>query len=276
MEIKFSNKGIVTFIGVIFVIILGFIDLQIGYMISFSLFYVIPILFVTWYGGKKIGILISICSSFAWFITETLPNPNYVHFLIPYWNAGIRLGFFLIISILFSKLHDLLKNEAILARKDFLTNTWNRLAFYELAKIEKARAERHQLLITLVYIDLDNFKLINDRFGHQVGDELLILVVNTINDMIRKSDILARLGGDEFALLLPETNSDDSVNLVHRIRKELLEAMLKREWPVTFSIGIVTFLKFHYSLDEMLDVTDELMYSVKKNHKNSIIHRVYN
>ncbi len=275
MQIKFLNKTIFTFLGFILVILMGYADFKLGYFLSFSLFYLIPIIFVTWYSGINSGILISMSSAIAWFLADHMARPGYPHFLIPYWNATIRLGFFLTVTILLAKLQITLGKEKQLARKDHLTNAWNRLAFYELAKIENARAERHNYPITLVYIDLDKFKTVNDQFGHSVGDELLVNVVNVIQGGIRASDILARFGGDEFTLLLPEVSSDTAFKLVHRIRKELLLNMQKRSWPVTFSIGMITFIKPASSINEMLKITDDLMYTVKRNLKNDILHKVY-
>jgi len=275
MHIKFLNKTIFTFIGFILVILMGYTDFRLGYFLSFSLFYLIPIILVTWFSGINCGILISVISAIVWFLADHMVQPDYPHFLIPYWNATVRLGFFLTVTILLAKLQITLSKEKQLARKDHLTNAWNRLAFYELAKIENARAERHNYPITLVYIDLDKFKSVNDQFGHSVGDELLVKVVNVIQDKIRASDILARFGGDEFTLLLPEVSSDSAFKLVNRIRKELLLAMQKRSWPVTFSIGMITFIKPASSINEMLKITDDLMYTVKRNFKNNILHEVY-
>ncbi|KPL17391.1 MAG: hypothetical protein AMS26_01205 [Bacteroides sp. SM23_62] len=274
--IIFQDKKLITVAGLILVFLLGYTDYIIGYAFSFSLFYLIPIIIVTWYAGFKIGIFISICSGIAWFFADTLSQPYYSHVLVPYWNAFVRFGIFLVVTTLLAKLKVTLDKEKQLARKDVLTQSWNSLAFYELAKNENARALRYNHAITLAYIDLDNFKSVNDQFGHLIGDRLLIEVVQVIHHRIRTSDILARLGGDEFALLLPETDGKAAKYLINRIRRELLAVMKKNDWPVTFSIGMTTFTKPDSSVKEMLQVTDELMYQVKRNKKNDIMHKIFN
>ena len=124
--------------------------------------------------------------------------------------------------------------------------------------------------MTLLYIDLDNFKQVNDAFGHETGDELLIEVAATIRTNVRSTDTVARLGGDEFALLLPETDQEAALVVTNKLREALLVSMQRREWPVTFSIGLVSFATPPESVEEMLKQADAVMYSVKLKGKNSI------
>jgi diguanylate cyclase (GGDEF)-like protein len=121
----------------------------------------------------------------------------------------------------------------------------------------------------LAYIDLDNFKTVNDTYGHLIGDSLLRLVADTIRNNIRTTDVLARLGGDEFVVLLPETDFEQSEIVINKVQTQLLDEMKKNNWPVTFSIGAVTFLTPPESVDEMIKKADNLMYSAKKNGKNT-------
>jgi diguanylate cyclase (GGDEF)-like protein len=132
------------------------------------------------------------------------------------------------------------------------------------------RAKRYDRPFTLAYIDLDNFKQINDKFGHSVGDEVLKLVAATIQSNLRQTDIIARLGGDEFAIFLPESNTESAKNSINKIRSLLLKSMEENKWEVTFSIGVITFHEFSYTLDEVIQKADNLMYSVKINGKNNI------
>jgi diguanylate cyclase (GGDEF)-like protein len=156
-----------------------------------------------------------------------------------------------------------------LAKTDFLTGVTNARSFFELADLEINRAKRYQHPFTLAYIDLDNFKTVNDTYGHLIGDSLLRLVADTIRNNIRVTDVYARLGGDEFAVLLPETNPEQSEIAINKVQTQLLDEMKKNNWPVTFSIGAVTFLTPPESVDEMIKKADNLMYSAKKNGKNT-------
>jgi diguanylate cyclase (GGDEF)-like protein len=109
---------------------------------------------------------------------------------------------------------------------------------------------------------------VNDRFGHSGGDALLRLVVSTIRDNIRATDIVARLGGDEFVIPLPETGPEPAGVITDKIQKISLDLMQKNQWPVTLSLGVVTFIQPPPTVDEMLKISDHLMYAAKKNGKN--------
>jgi diguanylate cyclase (GGDEF)-like protein len=123
-------------------------------------------------------------------------------------------------------------------------------------------------------MDIDNFKIINDRYGHQTGDVLLVWVAKTIRKNLRATDYVARVGGDEFALLLPETGAEAGQFVLYKLQRMLLDLMQKNNWPVTFSIGAATFVAEPESLDQMIQSADDLMYSAKRNGKNRIAQAV--
>jgi len=115
---------------------------------------------------------------------------------------------------------------------------------------------------------------LNDRFGHRAGDEALVQMVRTIQANLRSGDVLARLGGDEFALLLPEVEPAGAAALLARLQEVLLEAMARQNWPVTFSIGAVTYLRLFEDVDGMVQQIDTLMYRAKRNGKGRVEHLV--
>jgi diguanylate cyclase (GGDEF)-like protein len=129
--------------------------------------------------------------------------------------------------------------------------------------------------MTLAYIDLDGFKKVNDQLGHNVGDEVLRIAAKTLRAGVRRPDTVARLGGDEFALLLPQTDVAGAQTFLPRLREELLAAMRRNGWPVTFSIGALTCPTAPASLAEVVSEADELMYDVKRAGKNAIRYGVY-
>jgi diguanylate cyclase (GGDEF)-like protein len=186
------------------------------------------------------------------------------------WNALIWLGFFLMLTVIVARLKELYFAEKQLSRVDNLTRIANRLAFYEIANMEKNRARRFGQPITLAYVDLDGFKEVNDAMGHAVGDQLLLSVARTMQKSIRQTDAVARMGGDEFALLLPNTNTDAASQVLRKLVNELNRRMQQNHWPVTFSIGAVTFLAPPESLQEMIRRADEAMYSAKTSGKNRL------
>jgi diguanylate cyclase (GGDEF)-like protein len=140
--------------------------------------------------------------------------------------------------------------------------------------MEINRVRRYGHPFTVVCIDLDNFKTVNDCFGHSTGDILLRLVARTIQQNVRATDTVARLGGDEFAILLPETGRNVAEVIMQKVQKINLDIMRRHGWPVTLSIGVVTFMSPPSTVDEVLRLSDRLMYIAKDNGKNSIQYEV--
>jgi diguanylate cyclase (GGDEF)-like protein len=250
--------------------ILGIIDYITGEEITLSLFYLIPISLITWFSGRKLGILFSAISAVIWTVTDIALGLSYSHPIIYYWEIGICLGFFVIVTLLLSALRMALEREKVLSITDFLTGAMNSRFFYDAIEMEIYRLSRYQQPFTLVYLDLDNFKSINDQFGHSEGDKVLRVVVDRIKLNLRKTDVVARLGGDEFAILLPQTNRVDASVAVSKIQQELWQAMNEGNWGVTFSVGVLTCIHSFNTVNDLVKMVDDLMYTVKKRGKNAI------
>jgi diguanylate cyclase (GGDEF)-like protein len=251
------------------------IDYQTGYELAFSLFYLIPICLATWVSGHDLGLLVSILSACAWYLADVLSGQVYSSSLIYLWNTGIRLGFFATVTFLLAALRESLDHERNLSRTDHLTGAANTRAFLELIQSEINRYERYQHPFTVVYIDLDNFKMVNDRYGHLGGDKVLRAIVADIRKRLRKTDTVGRLGGDEFGLFLPETGQDAAQVVVKKIHSGILAAMQLRKLPVTASLGVVTCRGVPPSAETLIKSADELMYSIKNHGKDGIGYSVY-
>jgi predicted signal transduction protein with EAL and GGDEF domain len=218
-----TRRSAVFFIvlGLTLVLVLGFLDYLTGPEISFSIFYLIPISLVAWFSKRRIGILISFVSAVSWFTADLVTGHTYSHPVIPYWNATARLDFFLVLTYSLASLKDALERERELARTDYLTGIANSRSFYESANAELNRIHRYKHPFTFAYLDLDNFKTVNDRFGHGIGDVLLRFVAETIKNSIRITDKISRLAGDEFAILLPETGFDAAQIVISKVQENL-------------------------------------------------------
>lgn len=258
---------------IIIIIPLGLIDYLTGPDYSLSLLYLIPVLLAAWFIGKWAGVTISVLSAIAWLIAELMGKRRFEDTAAIYWNDLMELGFFLVSAYLVSALKSALEMEKASSRTDHLTGIPNRRHFYELANHEISREGRYGHAFTIVYLDLDNFKTVNDTQGHSAGDRLLRLVSITLKDNIRSSDTVARLGGDEFALLLPETGADSARAMIGKLR-EVLFHKVQSQWPITFSIGMVTYRIPPSSVDEMVKKADVLMYEVKTSGKDRVKHEV--
>jgi diguanylate cyclase (GGDEF)-like protein len=260
--------------ALLLVILLGVVDYLNGPDVSFLIFYTAPILLAAWYVGRGAGLLMCAATGLSWFAVAYASADHFAHPRVALWNAATRLGFMLILAHVASGFKGSLEQERELARTDYLTGAVNGRHFGELAEAEIRRARRHGHPFSVAYMDVDNFKTVNDRHGHSAGDRLLKTVADTLRADVRAVDAVARLGGDEFAVLMPETDATAARVAVARIRRRLLEEARRGGWPVTYSIGVVTFDAPPASVDEMLRAADELMYAAKRLGKNSVRHRV--
>lgn len=253
-------------------LILGVVDFLIGPELSFSVFYTGPIMLAAWYGGKWVGALVAVVSSIIWLIADLAAGVPYSSWVVPIWNALIRLLFFGIILWLLLIVREKLQMEESLADTDPLTGLANRRFFMEQLERECIRVQRYPEPFTIAYFDLDNFKYVNDSMGHDVGDRLLERVAVALAANVRGSDLAARLGGDEFAVLFTHLEDKSAQTVLENLQQELLSAMQSHDWPVTFSIGAITFEKVTESSRDMIKKVDDLMYQVKKSGKNNIRH----
>jgi diguanylate cyclase (GGDEF)-like protein len=257
------------------VLLLGLVDFFTGYQVAFSLFYLIPIIAVTWYAGGRLGLLMSGTSAIAWFLADIFSGNINLHLSIYLWNTLIRTGFFLIINALLSTLKKAFVINRNLANTDYITGATSIRHFYELVQVELERSRRAKRPFTVAYMDLDDFKQVNDLYGHSAGDRALQLFTAVIRDNIRKIDIIARLGGDEFALFLSDLGEKEARTVIERIRQHVSAEMQKAGWPVTVSIGLVTCNQAPPNVDELIKLADAVMYTVKAGGKNNVSSSVF-
>ncbi|MBM3709892.1 MAG: diguanylate cyclase [Actinobacteria bacterium] len=167
------------------------------------------------------------------------------------------------------KIEELIRD---LAYKDALTGLPNRVMFGEHFKVIHANAVRNNKKFAIMMIDLDNFKAINDTYGHSIGDKLLKYVSKKFLSVLRKEDIVSRIGGDEFLLLIPEIKSKEGAG---KVAEKLLGAfrrqfiLLNKSIHITLSIGISIFPDDSEIYDDLLKKADTAMYQVKKEGRNN-------
>lgn len=270
---RLENPRIIA-LSLLGALLVGVADYLTGYEISMSLFYLGPVALATWYGGRRAGIGIASISCVLWYGTQLASGFPYSHPLIPVWNALIRFGFFFVTSSLLIALRGSLVEQRHLARTDALTGLCSRRAFEDRLDHELAMAQRHRTPLTLAYLDLDDFKAVNDSLGHAEGDRLLRTTGQAVQKALRKTDFAARLGGDEFALLLPGSDGHGAQRVVEHLRCELRETFSASSLEITCSIGVVSFLEPGVSPTDALAAADALMYEVKRQGKAAVAFRV--
>jgi len=257
-------------ISLVLISLIGYMDFISGYTANFSFFYLIPIGLVSWYLGQEAGLTLCALGILIWATVDYFSMPKPYALYVLFWNALVMLGYFTLFSMILARLRIALEKEDRLARVDFLTGIANRYDFNEYLFLEMERARRYRRALTLAYIDCDHFKRVNNQFGHQQGDLLLKEVANILKHNIRKVDQVARLAGDEFIVLLPETTEEQAREIFLRIHIKLLTVMELYQWPVTFSIGCVTFEDIPLSTKEAINEVDHMMHQAKENGKNQL------
>jgi len=255
-------------------LLVALLDDLTGAEISFSLFYAGPVALAAWYGSGRTGIILAVWAGVLWLAVDLTGGAVYSYYLIPYWNAFVRLGFFLIITLLIMRLRRNVEVTHALAFSDSLTGLPNTRRFNELLEAEFSRVRRYQRPLTLAYLDLDNFKDVNDTLGHAEGDRVLREVAQVMRESVRNTDWVARLGGDEFCILLPETKEDGALEGLRKLRSGVLDLAQREGWPISVSLGAVTFYEAPASVDEAILRADHLMYEVKAGGKNNILQEV--
>lgn len=270
----FENKHkLVSLVyGIFFFLLFCYIDYQVTPQTSLSIFYLFPVSILTWFVGKKTGFVASGLSAMAWFLINSTYSYTENSIFVNSWNAAVMFLFLFIISCLLIELRKAKEREKESARIDPTTGLANKRLFFELARLEVKKVNRYRHPVTVVYMDVDDFRKINDSWGRNIGDKLLQTAAETIKNSLRETDITARIGGDDFVILLPGSGYEPANIVIRRLQKALLSAMEKNEWSATFSIGAATFINPPKSVDDMLQRADHLMYLAKNNGKNQIKH----
>jgi len=166
------------------------------------------------------------------------------------------------------------KEEALrLACTDPLTGMNNRRAFFDFGRVIEEQAQRAGLTYSIIVLDIDHFKVINDTLGHQSGDEVIKDVANAILGIVRASDIPGRIGGEEFAIILPNTSVEEAMPLADRLRTciekvTIVEGGKKR--PVTASFGVADGSDGEVPIDKVINWADSAMYSAKQAGRNRV------
>jgi diguanylate cyclase (GGDEF)-like protein len=218
----------------------------------------------------RAGIALSFASAVISLASDLASQDHPLPTAVVVWNLLVQMGVFFALAVLLSAFKERLRLEHELARTDPLTMVSNRRAFVEQAGVELERARRTGQPLTVAYLDCDDFKVINDLFGHSTGDALLAKVAATLRGATRAVDAVARLGGDEFGLLLVDADGATADALIQRLRAALSTAMNEAGWIVSFSIGAVTFVAPPRSIDDMLNYADQLMYEAKRSGKDGV------
>jgi len=171
------------------------------------------------------------------------------------------------LAITIADLFQAVKAQAV---TDSMTGLYNRRYFEEFIKKEAIRSERQNQHFTIIGLDLDHLKQINDVYGHNYGDIAIKSIAEVLKNNARSIDIAARMGGEEFNLILPGVDSAGGLVAAERIRKAIEGVELEKIGHITASVGVATYLEHSDDLDELLELTDQAMYESKRNGRNRV------
>jgi diguanylate cyclase (GGDEF)-like protein len=249
---------------------IGTLDYLFGFEISLSIFYLLPIGIATWYGSSAQGVLLAVLSDVPLLLEAghgyLAGRPELLA-----WALFLQAGTMLVVVFLLHRIRSLLKLEEALARNDPVTGILNRRGFIERIEFLVHLAAREHLIFALAYLDLDDFKAINDRYGHEEGDRALRVAARVLASSTRHSDATGRLGGDEFALLLHSVDRPRAAILMDELHERFRRAFERERLPLTCSIGCVVFHSAIPDATVAIRAADVLMYEVKQGGKDSVL-----
>ena len=243
-----------------------------GY-VSLTGFYLLPIVIAARYTDEgTLGLLLGLSTTVSLYMAELLIPPG-----APGWATAMSycsvLLFFGGLGFLVWRVRRAYARLEKASRTDPLTGLANRRAFIDTLELELARATRGGQPYAVALVDLDNFKRVNDRCGHHIGDALLCAVAQCMSETVRRVDLVARLGGDEFAIVLPGAGRDEAGVVLARLLAQLRAVLAAHaDCGVSASIGVVAAdaTARSWCVEDILRTADAAMYAVKHGSKNSM------
>ncbi|MDD5222663.1 MAG: GGDEF domain-containing protein [bacterium] len=256
--------------AIILIFLIGLFDCYTGPEIRINPLYYIPITLGAWRSRFRGAVLLAGLCALSWILSNYYAGLSFSRTFMWLVNISAQFVSFFLVGVLIVRMRAAHAQEKILSRSDNLTKLMNARAFYERLEYELVRAQRYEHPLTIGFLDLDNFKTVNDHLGHQAGDNVLCRVADLLKSFMRSSDTLARLGGDEFAVILPETDREQSRTVFAKILAALEKEMKERETPITASIGVVSYPENTLDSEGLISCADSAMYRAKEAGKNRV------
>lgn len=249
--------------------LVGWIDFSTGIEYRVNSLYYLPLSLAAWtLGGPATMVTAAVCTA-VWFACNYYGGLEYSSSSVWFVNIVMQGISFGIVGFLITTVRRALAQAEALSRTDAVSSLLNSRAFGSEAGQMLALARRHGRPVTLAYIDLDNFKAVNDTHGHRAGDAVLRRVGELLRTSLRTTDLAARIGGDEFAVLFAETGPEAAGPTIERLRSRLAELHINGI-EVKVSVGALCCVRPPVSIDAMLGRADRLMYGAKTGGKDRI------
>lgn len=228
---------------------------------GFSSLAVIVMLFTVWRIAPKWSTVVAVISALAWTVGELVADPYHAASFVTWANLAIRTVMFTFAALIVGKTRTQYNDNLTKVYTDELTCLYNRRYLFETV-VPWLHQECSNKPVAVIYIDLDNFKQLNDTRGHDVGDEALRVASDTMVSAVRKTDNVIRMGGDEFVVILTDVTKETAERVSEALKRKV-GAALAPFAPTAPSVGAAWFNR-PQNIDVMLAAADEMMYSVKK------------
>lgn len=230
---------------------------------AYTMFYLWVVVYAAYFFKRwqALAHLALVAVAYALVLIENGGRDNVARWTI---TVGTLLVAGLLIGLLKRHVDALVLRLADTASTDPLTGALNRRGFREYFDLEIERAKRSGRPLSVVAVDADHFKQVNDRHGHDAGDSALIVMAELLSDTSRRIDTAGRMGGEEFAVLLPNSDARGAYLYAERLRTEVREAFADQPFDLTVSIGIASFPQHGATLEALLQAADEALYAAKR------------
>ena len=250
----------------------GAVTELVGFDFVVTVLYIGPIGLAAWAAGPRTGVLAAVFAAAVEAVATWWGARGEIRPWILGVSVGLELLVFLGAAFTFARLRWHMERQRQLSRTDPLTGLANQRAFEQAVGAERARVGRRPAPTSVAYLDVDHFKELNDTRGHSAGNDCLRHIGDALRTTVRTVDVPARLGGDEFAVLFPGTGAEQCRTAVERLRERLRIELGDRGFPVTLSVGAVTFEQGLPPHDEILAAADRAMYRVKTGTRDGFHH----
>ena len=264
---EFSQLAVSVF-SITAILLTYFFDMESKENVRLGVLYLFPVFMMSLHNGRTRESLLLMALAIVCQTTSLLSfNIPITAKIIESIIKPMSIVLVFLLSIELREMHLMIMD---IATKDGLTGLLSRKSFEFMLDQEMTRQKRYGGVFSLAFLDLDDFKKLNDTKGHPIGDEALVLLARILRDYTRKTDYTARMGGDEFALLMLHTNKVDCGTICHNLSKMIQSQMTSAGFNITASIGYASFEQAPDSLVDALTKIDKIMYAAKTNGKGCV------
>ncbi len=256
--------------GMAVVAVIAVFRITVGHDLLVADFLLIPVAAIGWFVKVRAYAYVGAACTAAVTVVIAVSGQAQAQLAGALAAAGVRVALYMVVLTLLGAIRQMQLAREKEARTDYLTGAANARAFEEAARAEIDRGRRYGGSLSLLCLDVDDFKGINDTFGHAAGDAVLVRLCHVMSSTLRASDLVARLGGDEFAVLMPEADHGAALVAAGRLRDELHRVTTPDGRPVRSSVGVASYPAPPLSVDALIHDADSLMYRAKEQGKDCV------